>query len=170
MWSESVNTLAIDPGGHTGLALKLDGKVTTAVADRPSQVWEFITPELDEVIYERFASSVATSHFAIYTIELCGSIQGRVAALNEFMAQIRGKCYGDGNFGHVMTLIRHEPQNRIAFLAEAKEFVHAQRRAEGKPLDKTIVHEIDAYAHLLAREALGDNVRKRDYGKGISNA
>jgi hypothetical protein len=152
-----VNVLAVDPGGTTGVSCRLGDKVFTCVCTNPSQLWELIVPELDEVVYERFASSVATSHFALYTVELCGSLQSLVWSLNKYA-------------GAHIVLARHEPQNRIAFLKEAKELVHAQREAEGKPYDKTIVHEIDATAHRLARESLGDDVRRRNYGKGISNA
>lgn len=163
-----MNIVALDPGGNTGVAMRLNGELSTCVCSKPSQVWDLLVPELDEVVYERFASSIATSHFAIYTIELCGSIQGRIYALNEFMPLLADK--DEVALGHRVVLVRHEPQNRNGFIKEAKEIVHEMRRAEGKPYDKTIVHEIDAMAHLLAREALGDDVRKRDWGRGISNA
>jgi hypothetical protein len=144
-----MNIMAIDPGGTTGVSIRLGDKTWTCVCTKPTELYELLVPELDEVVYERFASSIATSHFALYTIELVGAIQGICWARN-------------------IKLLRHEPQNRIAFMKEAKELVTSQRELEGKPYDKTIVHEIDATAHRLAREALGDDVRRRDWGTGIS--
>ena len=46
-----MNILAIDPGGTTGLAMRLNGELVSCVATKPSEVWNFIVPELDEVVW-----------------------------------------------------------------------------------------------------------------------
>lgn len=145
----SENIVAFDPGGHTGIAARINGQLVTCVADKPVQAWEFISPQLDVVVYERFASSVATSHDALYTIELVGGIQAL--------------CWKLG-----VPVIRHEPQNRKAFMEEAIQLVKEMRN--GEPLTSLAVHEYDALAHLLAHEHFGTRLATRRWGTGISNA
>lgn len=146
------SVLAFDPGGTTGVALRdHDGSITTCTVGRPQEAWDFIQEGLDVVVYERFASSVATSHDALYTIEIIGGIQALCHRLR-------------------IPIVRHEPQNRKAWLDEARDIVHDARRVAGVPLGKLVVHEIDALAHLLCHEALGSRIVTRRWGTGISNA
>lgn len=147
----TMNVVAFDPGGTTGIATRINGELITCTADDYQSAWEFIQPGLDVVIYERFASAVATSHDALYTIELVGGI--------------KALCWH-----YHVPIIRHEPQNRIAYLEEAKTIVHAMRKEAGEKLGEKARHEYDALAHLLCHEKEGTKIVTRRWGRGISNA
>lgn len=145
-----MNILAFDPGGHSGVALRLDGELSTCITMNYKDTWDFIQPGLDVIVYERFASSIATSHDALYTIELCGGIQALAERLG-------------------IEVVRHEPQNRIAFVTKAREIITEMRGDDVK--GDGFVHEADALAHLLAFEYLesrGKRARTRNWGRGLT--
>ena len=155
--------VAFDPGGTTGVAARFaDGSIYTAGVGRPQEAWSFITKDVDVFVYERFASSLATSHDALYTIEVVGGIQALVWYLN-LELEAEGSA-------HRIELVRHEPQNRIAFLEEAVAYVTDERRKTHTLKGTTFPHECDALAHLFCHEALGASVVTRRWGRGITNA
>lgn len=117
-------TLSIDPGGTTGIALRLsDGSIMTSICKTPEELWDFITsPGIEQVVYERFAARHIDTN-GLYTVRLCGGIEA-VCYLLEI------PCKGQ------------QPQQRRPYLQDAQ--------ALRKP--RTMVHELDALAHLLCWE------------------
>lgn len=122
--------MAIDPGPHTGFAVKLPaGGYMTATFMDIKQVWDLIADNKPEhVAVERFSTGSMVDGNMLVTIRQHGSIQG---------------------ICHVLNIKVHEfqPQQRKSFVPEAIEMLNAQRR----PGDWT-PHERDALAHLLLLE------------------
>ncbi len=120
--------LAIDPGGTTGIAYKdTESKgspdlYVTATAKTPEELTELITPVLDLVIIENFRAQRIDRH-GLYTVRLVGGVQVLCAHLK-------------------IKLVVQPPIMRRAFIHEARTLV--------KP--NSVVHEVDALAHLLAWE------------------
>lgn len=173
-----LNRLAIDPGVSVGMAMRLNGKfsVWLVEAGNAKEVVSYIAPVLDEVIYERFATSQRVDHYGLLTVEMCGAIQGATWVVNsameaEWSSRFTTYTVPPTPSPHRLTLVRHEPANRIAFVEEAKDMVRAFFASMGEKPDPQIMDDgVSATAHLLCREQLGDDVRKHNYGKGISNA
>jgi hypothetical protein len=118
--------LALDPGGSTGIALRLpNGAWETNTVTDPADLWDFIRERPDVVVFEIFSTSGRVDKYMIYTIELVGGIKALCYALS-----IRS--------------IAHAPVKRYPFLAQAEELVRGQEHTR---------HEVDALAHLLAFES-----------------
>lgn len=131
-------TLAIDPGGTTGCALRLSNgdllTFTLATMTRPTKKEVLFHPQLladtlnmdglDRVVYEDFAAETI-SMYGLHTVRLCGLIIG--------ICHIRD-----------IPLIRHTPMERRPFIEDAKMALNGRKLL--------VIHEIDATAHLLKLE------------------
>jgi hypothetical protein len=121
--------LAIDPGGSTGVALRLpDGSYTTTTTSTPSELFDIILEKPDVVICELFATGGRVDKYMIYTIDLVGGI--------------KALCYALG-----VRCVMHTPQRRYPWLLAANSLL---------PKSYALRHEVDALAHLLAFEELGE--------------
>lgn len=119
-------TIAIDPGGTTGLAVRYpDGSWMTVSLNTPAQLWDFFLESPDEVVFEVFSTGGRVDRYMIYTIELVGGIKAAIYALN-----LRG--------------FAHSPGKRYPWLGQAEAMLRGQEHTP---------HEVDALAHLLTHEA-----------------
>jgi hypothetical protein len=120
--------LALDPGGHTGVALRLpDAKILTNTVTAPSDLFDFFIEKPDIVVFEIFATGGRVDRHMIYTIELVGAI--------------KALCYILG-----IKAYAHVPQARNPWIEAAATLLKGTAHTR---------HEIDACAHLLAFEELG---------------
>jgi hypothetical protein len=120
--------LAFDPGGSTGVALRLpDGTWETNTLTDPGDIWDFINERPDVVVFEVFSTGGRVDKYMIYTIELVGGIKAVCYALS-------------------IRAIAHAPVKRYPFLQQAEALLKGQAHTR---------HEVDALAHLLAFEARG---------------
>lgn len=121
--------LAIDPGGTTGIAMRLNDTYETIVCDEAIQLWSIVTgTPWDAVVYEDFKAQ-QISKYGIYTVQLIGAI--------------RALCWVNG-----VSCYTHEPQQRKPYLPKARAWLSVQHRAwQG--------HEMDALAHLMMFEEKG---------------
>jgi hypothetical protein len=120
---------AIDPGPHTGLAVKMDdANYHTATIMSQTELWDMINQfRPGKLAYEIFIGSGQRDVHINYTLELVGSLNGICHVLGI-------KSY------------RQQPQERRAFIQEARTLLAGQ---EGSG---HTVHEVDALAHLLRLE------------------
>lgn len=118
--------MAIDPGGSTGVALKIGAVYQTTTITHAPDLWKLIYEHKPDVIaVEAFATDHMISRHGIHTIEIVGGVKALCSAL--------------GIAIHV-----HTPQFRKAFMEPAQKSLYA---VSGKT-----VHETDALAHLLRLE------------------
>lgn len=125
--------LALDPGGSTGIALRLpDGTFHTVTLRDPGDIWDLFTePNTpDIVVFETFATGGRVDRYMIYTIELCGGIKAVCYALGI-------RCFPD------------PPQRRYPWMKQSEELLRGREHT---------VHEVDALAHLLGFEELHPDV------------
>lgn len=122
--------MAVDPGGTTGLAARVDdGPYQTCVCHTDGEVLRFIVDsEPDVVVIERYISSVRISADGLRTVELVGKVEGL--------------CWHLG-----IPVVVHTPAMRRAAQRSAEEAVRALRRTEGWS-----AHQADALAHLMMYE------------------
>jgi hypothetical protein len=120
-----MTVMAIDPGGTSGIAFRLDnGTLLTTTCQEPEQVYELIVqPGLTHVVIERF-NAQNIGKWGLHTVRIVGGVYAL--------------CYD-----HKIKYIEHMPQERRPFLNEARELLRGR---------KTVVHELDATAHLLRYE------------------
>lgn len=120
------NTLAIDPGGTTGIAMTADGvSFLTFTTDTPEHLWEYVAGHSwNVVLCERFKTAGQISKYGLYTTELVGGT--------------RALCYF-----LQMKFEYREPQHRRAWQSLAQAYLE-------KKGEKFVVHEADALAHLMA--------------------
>lgn len=119
--------LAIDPGGHSGVALRLPtGKLLTNTVTTPSELFNFFLEKPDLCVFEIFATGGRVDQHMIYTIELVGGI--------------KAVCYALG-----IKAYAHVPQARNPWILQAADLLKGTEHTR---------HEIDATAHLLAFEEL----------------
>lgn len=126
MMLDKPTILALDPGGTTGLAIRMeDGSLLTATASTPEEVYDFIGNEslYDVVIIENFKAQTIDK-WGLHTVRIVGGVYAIC-----HMQSIK----------HVL----HQPQDRRPFLTDARTLLRGRR---------VCVHEIDATAHLLAYE------------------
>jgi hypothetical protein len=117
---------AIDPGGSTGIAVKIDGNYHTATIKKPEELWDMLSNyKPDTVAYEDFIGSGQRDVNINGTLQLVGSIVG---------------------ICHVLGIksIKNQPQARRAFIQDARKLLSGQQAHT--------VHEVDALAHLLLLE------------------
>jgi hypothetical protein len=118
--------MAIDPGGSTGVAVKIDGNYHTATITQPTELWDMLRDyKPDIVAYEDFIGNSMRDVNINGTLQLVGSIVG--------------VCHVFG-----LKCIKNVPQARRAFILDARRLLV---NAQGKT-----VHEVDALAHLLLLE------------------
>lgn len=123
-----MNLLSIDPGVTTGIAFKLDEKYSTSLIKDQNEIWNLVRlPMWDVVIYENF-KCVVISTYGLYTVRLIGGI------LASAMFAKHDVC-------------KHEPIFRYSQQQKAKDML-----PKG-----TIIHEVEALAHLLAHEVIHVN-------------
>lgn len=121
--------VAIDPGPHTGVAIRYNnGTVTTQMVHRSIfTIWDLImSARPDVIVIERFMTNGRLSKDAQETIEVQGSIYSLAWA-------IRAR------------LCIQYPMDRTPFIKQSREEL-------GKSSKKIESHEVDAYAHLLRYE------------------
>jgi hypothetical protein len=119
--------IAIDPGGNTGIATKVDGVYKTETTPLPDVVFAHVNNgDWDVVIYEDFNTGGNISKDGQHTLKVIGGI----LAL----------CWRRD-----IKPYRQMPQERMAFLARANSIL---KKSSLKPTN----HEKDALAHLLRWE------------------
>lgn len=117
-----VRVMAIDPGGNTGIAWYLDGKIDSVCVPVTKAMSVIMDESIEFFVIERFATSGRISKYGIETIDLVG--------------QVKGWCLAKGK-----TLTLQSPQSRRAWMERATNFLGAKRRIDD--------HEDDALAHLF---------------------
>lgn len=131
-----MTTLAIDPGGSTGLAWQDDDlSLHTVVAPSKWAVYGVIRQlQPTTIILERFVTGQRLNQYSRLTIEICGGVE----ALAHFLGA---------------TLIYHKPAAREPWMDQALEILtaeHGPRGAKSKGHGVFTDHEQDALAHELA--------------------
>lgn len=149
-----MNILSIDPGGTTGIAMRVDtiesrgrpassagGVIRTTILKTLNELASLIgdTMRWEAVVCEQFATSDRISKYGLYTVELVGCV--------------RAMCYDRG-----YRLYIHNPQDRISWLEDADELLKLTHK-------KHVIHEKDALSHLLAFE---DGVDEPGKGESIA--
>lgn len=120
---KGLRLLAIDPGGTTGCAVKIDGAYKAFTLDNPSELYHLIyDSHWTAIAYENFTSAGNINQYGHHTIRLCGAI--------EAICTLKGIPY-----------FVHMPQNRYAYMSKAKVIV-----------GRAVIHQADAMAHLLLLE------------------
>lgn len=115
--------MAIDPGPHIGVALSIDGEISTMTLLDPKELWQLIRDSKPNMLaFETFFTGNRVDANMIHTIELVGSLRGICHVLDI-------PAYGQ------------QPQARKSFMDEAKVLLG--------PGHSTTPHERDALAHLL---------------------
>ena len=121
--------VAIDPGPHTGVAIRYNnGNVTTQMVHRSIfTIWDLIMQAQPEaIIIERFMTNGRLTKEGQETIEVQGSIYSLAWAIKA-------------------RLCIQYPMDRTPFIKQAREEL-------GRSSKKIESHEVDAYAHLLRYE------------------
>lgn len=136
-----MTTLAIDPGGSTGLAWQTaDGEFHTTVAPNKWAVYEVIKRLAPTtIILERFITGQRLNQYSRYTIEICGGVEAAAHLLGA-------------------KLIYHTPKAREPWMEQALNLLtekHGPRGAKSKGHGVFTDHEIDATAHLLCQVETG---------------
>lgn len=134
--------MAVDPGGTTGIALRLpNGRISTYAIQTQEDLWEYFLPEaprLDQVVLEEWHYFDGIARPAgVHTAGL--------------VASLRGICYVQN-----ITLALRTPSSRLGKpMRDATEWYRQQNHISAKKaLVKFQSHEIDALAHLFAWEHL----------------
>lgn len=119
--------LAIDPGGTTGMAVRISPEIIqTFTCSEPEEVFDFVTQNKDillQIVIENFAAELI-GKWGLFTVRIVGGVY---ALCHQY--EIPYKL--------------HQPQDRYPFQIEARDFL--------KPR-KTVIHEQDALAHLFRWE------------------
>lgn len=119
--------VAIDPGGTTGIAIKLpivDSMYVTCTTSTPVQLYEFLKrTDFSHLIVENYQAQTI-GHWGLYTVDLVGACKA--------IAHMKGAVY-----------VKHMPQDRYAFKKEARQILKGR---------KVVIHEIEALEHLLRWE------------------
>lgn len=124
-----VTVLAIDPGGTSGMALRIaaTGDLVTFTCQTPEQVFDFIQgnkDSLEQIVIENF-SAETISKWGLHTVRIVGGVYALA-----YTYQIEHKV--------------HQPQDRYSFQKDAKEILRLRRGV--------VIHEHDAASHLLRWE------------------
>src|SRR5262245_57026224 len=100
--------MAIDPGGSTGVAFKIDNNYHTCTITDPKELWDLLKNfKPDKVAFESFATGGQVDRNMIGTMELVGSIHGICYVLGiEFYGQ--------------------QPQARRSFIPPARRILNGQ--------------------------------------------
>lgn len=138
-------TMAIDPGGTTGLAFRMpDKQIVTCKATTQEQVYDYFLGDIklpEQVVLEewQYFDGIVTPA-GNHTADIC--------------AGVRALCYVLR-----IPLALKSPQARFPKQRQAQEWYKQTYRV--KTLYKIHSHECDALAHLLAWEALHPEMQKR---------
>lgn len=131
--------MAIDPGGKSGIAIRLpNGDFVTCICESifvdekgkryfdATQLYDMLkTDGITHVVVETFQATTIDKH-GLHTVRLVGAIEAI--------------CYYRG-----IPLTKHMPQDRYPFKLEAKQLLIEKKT-------KYLVHEFDALSHLLRYE------------------
>lgn len=117
--------IAIDPGGTTGIAIRLPTRnIITCTASTPEEVYDILCKGVfSHVVIENFQAQLI-GKWGLHTVRIVGGVYA--------LAYQRGIEY-----------VLHMPQDRYPFQKIAKEFLRGR---------KTVIHEQDALAHLFRFE------------------
>lgn len=123
-------TLAIDPGGTSGMATNILGSYKTFVCITPEEVFSYLIRNKDlfsTVVIETFQAQLI-GKWGLHTVRIVGGVYAL--------------C-----FEHKIEYVPHMPGERKAFLKEAKDYL---RQNDRNALRHD--HEMDALAHLMRHE------------------
>lgn len=134
--------ISIDPGGTTGIAIRMPDNTINTMALASSrgsitaaeELWELV-PSATQIVIERFATSGLISRYGLATVELVGGVKALCHHLK-------------------IPLAVRMPQQRRAFqhLAYSSLSQLGLKRSDTGNAGTFTVHEEDALAHLLAWE------------------
>lgn len=129
--------IAVDPGGHIGVAIRYDdGAIATFMTQNPEMLYVTLAYTTYEVVICEDFIAQHIDNYMRHTIRLVGAVQALAWSTKSPLA--------------VQT-----PQTRKGFVKRAKTFLDLQKQ-------KYVIHEVDALAHLLAWEALNLSKPKVD--------
>lgn len=135
-------TLAIDPGGTTGMAIRFpDEKWHTFTCSTPEQVFDFIKGSksvLQQIVIENFQAQTI-SKWGLHTVRIVGGVYALAHVFE---------------IGHKV----HIPQDRYPFQKDSQTLLRRRRSEDGI---KFVIHEEDALAHLLRFEFDEEEAAKR---------
>lgn len=126
------NILAIDPGGTTGIAVRVGEWLNTCVMKSPEEVFDLLQQHkdvLNVVVIENFAAQ-DISKYGLHTVRIVGGVYAL--------------CYINK-----IEYVLHTPQDRYPFKEESKQWLETSKRGKGI---RYMVHELDALAHLFRLE------------------
>lgn len=128
--------ISIDPGGKSGVAIRLPNKeIVTCICESifrngqettfdPKELYDlFVDTEYDHVIIETFQAQTIDK-YGLHTVRLVGGIEAICFIKN-------------------IPITKHMPQMRYPFKDDAKQLLAGKRH---------MIHELDALAHLLRWE------------------
>lgn len=123
--------IAIDPGGTTGVAIRIEqGRYVTVAIKHLEQLYNIIwTGNFSHMIMENFQAETI-SKWGLHTVRVVGG------------------CYAIA-LKQKITYVQHVPQNRYAFQEDAKDYLKVQQAATKL---RFVIHEEDALAHLFRWE------------------
>lgn len=120
--------LAIDPGGTTGMAVRLSPDIIqTFTCPNPESVFDFVTQNkgiLQQVVIENFAAELI-GKWGLFTVRIVGGVY---ALCHQYKIEYK----------------LHQPQDRYPFQKDAKDILSTRRGI--------VIHEHDALSHLLRWE------------------
>jgi hypothetical protein len=124
------NVIAVDPGGTTGVAVRIGETITTCTCKTPEELYDLITSSGWEAIaiepFTPFNAASRISKYGLYTVRLVGGVQALAYHLK-------------------IPIVEQPPAKRIPFVRQANELLVKMRR-------DFVVHEVDALSHLLCWE------------------
>ena len=124
---------AIDPGPHTGLAIRRHGAYATAMyldTEVHKLYMMLVEQPPDGVAVELFATGGRVDQYMLRTVEIVGGVKALCVVA-------RIPMHG------------HRPQERLSYLSEVK---HQLQYRSNQPTDDRTQHELDAMAHLMRLE------------------
>jgi len=135
-------TLAIDPGGTTGLALRINNDLLTTTVNTDVDLWKYFENG------ETWPTTVVMEEWQYFN----GIVTPAGFHTANLVASVRGICH----IRCIPCLLR-TPQSRYFRQRAAEEWLKKNKGMKGH---EWVVHEADALAHLLTWES-GGGTRRR---------